>query len=205
MFSGSFYGLRSLFFRCFMALFCANVLTLLSSCEDDPVKRDYPRVKTLEVTNITEAGATFTGEVLEEGNSEITEHGFVWATRQPDVEYSNKVLLGSFSSTGKFSAEVGSNLTEGLTYQVAAFVISGEFTVYGEPVTFKSLGSEGPKMTGFLPDSALCGDTITITGRNFSWARGSNIVMFNDAQGLVCGDDQGRIDFWIYGPTKENN
>ncbi len=187
-----------------MALFCANVLALLSSCEDDPVKRDYPRVKTLEVTNITEAGATFTGEVLEEGNSEITEHGFVWATRQPDVEYSNKVLLGSFSSTGKFSADVGSNLAEGLTYQVAAFVISGEFTVYGEPVTFKSLGSEGLKMTGFSPESALCGDTITITGRNFSWVRGSNIVMFNDAQGLVCGDDQGRIDFWMYEPTKEN-
>jgi len=161
-------------------------LALLSSCEDEPVKRDYPRVKTLEVTNITEAGATFTGEVFEEGNQGITEHGFVWATRQPDVEYSNKVLLGSFSSSGQFSAEVGSSLAEGITYQVAAFVISGEYTVYGEPVTFKSLGSEGPRITGFSPGRALCGDTITIRGRNFSWVRGSNVVKFNDAQGLVC-------------------
>lgn len=157
----------------------------MPSCEDEPVGRDYPRIKTLEVTNITEAGATFTGEIFEEGNEEITEHGFVWATRRPEIEYSKKVLLGSFSGVGKFSAEIRTDLAEGITYQVAAFVISGEFTVYGEPVTFKSLGSEGTPIAGFSPERALCGNTITITGSNLSWAGGSKVVRFSDAQGQV--------------------
>ena len=34
---------------------------------------------------------------------------------------------------------------------------------------------------------ALCGDTIRITGRNFSWVRASNIVRFNDFTSVVCG------------------
>ena len=166
---------------CIMAL-----LMLIAGCEDEPVQRDYPRVKTLEVTNITSEGALFSAEVYEPGNAEISDHGFAWALSQPAIDYDNRVNLGPLTGTGQFTAEVSSALAEGVTYKVAAFVRSGEYTVYGNMVEFKSLGSMGPVITGFSPGRVLCGDTIVIRGRNFSWVRASNIVRLNDAAAVVC-------------------
>jgi len=164
----------------------AGFLLTLAGCEDEPVQRDYPRVKTLEVSNITSEGALFTAEVYEPGSGEITEHGFVWALSRPGLEYDNRIFLGTLSGTGQFTTEVRSTLSEGLIYQVAAFVRSGEYTVYGNTVEFMSMGSMGPEITGFSPERALCGDTILIRGRNFSWVRTFNIVRFNDVTASVC-------------------
>ena len=53
---------------------CMSALTFfLGGCEEDErVPRDYPRVRTLEVTNITGEGALFSAEVYDAGNVEIT-------------------------------------------------------------------------------------------------------------------------------------
>ena len=80
-----------------------------------------------------------------------------------------------------------STLAEGVTYKVAAFVRSGEYTVYGNTVEFKSLGSLGPEITGFSPDRVWCGDTVLITGRRFSWVNGFNQVFFNETVANICG------------------
>ena len=178
------YG-RSYTLICIWA-FLAGFLFTLPGCEDEPVQRDYPRVKTLEVTNITSEGALFAAEIFEPGTGEVSEHGFVWALSNPGLEYDNRIYLGPFSGTGIYSSDVRSTLTEGLTYKVAAFVRSGEYTVYGNIIEFKSLGSMGPVITGFSPDRALCGDTIEIRGRNFSWIKASNVVRFNNATAIVC-------------------
>ena len=162
------------------------LLLLVAGCEDETVKRDYPRVKTLEVTNITSEGALFAAEIYEPGEGEISEHGFVWALNNPGLEYDNKVFLGPLGDAGQFTAEVRSTLSEGNTYKVTAFVKAGDYTVYGNTVEFKSLGSLGPVITGFSPTTALCGDTIRITGRNFSWVKASNIVRFNDVTAIIC-------------------
>jgi len=167
-------------------VFSIVLLLLVAGCEDEPVPRDYPRVKTLEVTNITTEGALFVAEIYEPGDGEISEHGFVWALSRPGLEYDNKIMLGTVSGTGEFTAEVRSTLSQGLIYQVAAFVRSGEYTVYGNTVEFMSMGSMGPVITGFSPERALCGDTILIRGRNFSWVKAFNTVRFNDVTAAVC-------------------
>jgi hypothetical protein len=164
----------------------AVFLPFLSGCEDEPVPRDYPRVRTLPVTNITQEGAVFTAEVYEPGNVEITEHGFVWALSKPDVNSDNRVYLGTFTGTGQFSAEVRTTFQEGITYNITAFIRAGEYTVYGETMKFKSLGSLGPEITGFSPERVLCGDTVLIRGKNFSWVKTFNEVYFNDIKGVVC-------------------
>ncbi len=162
------------------------LLLLVAGCEDEPVQRNYPRVKTLEVTNITSEGALFVADIYEPGDGEISEHGFVWALSRPGLEYDNRIMLGSRSGTGEFTAEVRSTLSEGLIYQVAAFVRSGEYTVYGNTVEFQSLGSLGPVITGFSPDRVLCGDTILVRGKSFSWVKASNKVIFNETFADIC-------------------
>lgn len=167
-------------------IFLVCLAFLVAGCEDDPVQRDYPRVKTLEVTNITSEGALFVAEIYEPGDGEISEHGFVWALSRPGLEYDNKIMLGSLTGTGEFTAEVRSTLSEGLIYQVAAFVRSGEYTVYGNTVEFMSMGSMGPEITGFTPDRVLSGDTILIRGKRFSWVKGLNQVIFNETVADIC-------------------
>lgn len=164
----------------------AVIFVVLAGCEDEPVPRDYPRVKTLEVTSITPEGAVFTAEITEPGNGRISEHGFAWAVSTPNIDYDNRIYLGSFDAPGQFSAEISASLAEGVTYKVTAFVKSGEYTVYGNAVEFKSLGSLGPVITGFSPPRVNFGDTVTITGKNFSWISSSNIVRFNEERVVLC-------------------
>lgn len=153
----------------------------LTGCEDEPVQRDYPRVRTLEVTNITGEGATFVAEVFDEGNLEITEHGFTWSLSEPAVNSDERVYLGSFSGTGRFEADIGTALAEGITYTVCAFVKAGDYTVYGEKIKFKSLGSGSPVITGFSPVSAGWGDTVKVTGRQFSHRNVTNRVYIDES------------------------
>ncbi|MRS05353.1 hypothetical protein EG832_19395, partial [bacterium] len=155
-------------------------------CEDDPVPRDYPRVRTLEVINISSDGATFEAEVYDKGNAPVSEHGFAWALSLSNIEYGNTVLLGSLDTTSRFSANISSSLIKDKRYYVAAFVKSGEYTVYGNVVEFDSQGSHGPEITGFSPERAICGDTIMVRGRFFSTTRGQNIVMFGNITATVC-------------------
>ena len=145
------------------------VSMLVISCDKETVERDYPRVRTLEVTNITEAGVTFRAEVFEKGRFPITEHGFTWSFFKPDLRNSEKVVLGPFEGTGIFSADIMTALEKDLIYSVCAYVKAGDYTVYGEEVKFTSLGSTGPLITGFSPERAYCGDTILVWGRNYSY------------------------------------
>jgi hypothetical protein len=156
------------------------LLLLLSGCEDNHLARDYPRVRTLPVTNITDEGALFVAEIYEPGNVEITEHGFTWALGTPDVNEGERVLLGSFSGTGRFEAEIRTALEEGITYDVCAFVKAGDYTVYGDRVKFVSLGSGAPEIIDFMPKSAGWGDTVTITGRRFSHLNISNKIFIDN-------------------------
>jgi len=132
-----------------LLIFLTGLCLLLTGCEDEAVQRDYPRVRTLEVTNITSEGARFEAEIYEPGEGTISEHGFAWSLGTPNIDYDNRVYLGPSEGTDRFSADISSALTEGATYKVTAFVKSGEYTVYGNNVEFRSLGSMGPVITGF--------------------------------------------------------
>lgn len=162
------------------------LFVFLIACADENVPRDYPRVRTLAVANITGNGALFSAEIYEPGNVEITEHGFTWDLSNPDVDRDSRVYLGGFTGTGKFSSEVNASLQEGLTYKVSAFIKAGDYTVYGNTVEFASLGSLGPEITGFSPERVIYGDTVTLIGRNFNWVKNFNKVLFNEQEGLIC-------------------
>ncbi len=171
----------------FIFLIFIILLVSLSNCEKEKAQpREYPRVNTFAVTNITENGATFKGEIYSAGTEPITEHGFVWnAFYNPMYGSSNQVIIGPAKGAGEFSADVLTTLAEGSEYQVKAFAKTDEYIVYGPKVTFTSMGSGAPKVTGFEPSSGRWGDTITIKGDNFSYIPNYNIVLFNYIQCTV--------------------
>ena len=93
-----------------------------------------PEVKTLEVTNknIADGIAAFKGNVVSEGDLGYTERGFVYATvHNPTLSDSKVIAEGN--GTGDFTA-TATELIEGKTYYVRAYVTNKKGTVYGNEV-----------------------------------------------------------------------
>lgn len=159
------------------------ILSLVTNCEKEKEhSRSYPQVRTNPVTNITDKGATFNGNIYTLGTEAITDHGFVWGEESTLDLNDDKTLLGPLTSGGDFSADIVSSLAKTKEYYVKAFVKTAEHIVYGPPVTFISLGSGAPVITGFRPSSAEWLDTIEVSGKNFSWIKADNIVRLNQIQ-----------------------
>ena len=119
------------------------IVSLMFRCDDDHLSsREYPRLNTLEVSDITPLGAKVSAEFLLRGDFEILYYGFVWSDRpSPRVDHdSSAIFYGNIQDTG-FSAEITSGLTKGIYYYVRPFVQTGNYRVYGKNVSFKSEGN----------------------------------------------------------------
>ncbi|GET22110.1 IPT/TIG domain-containing protein [Prolixibacter denitrificans] len=168
-------------------LWLALILLQLASCEkDNSGSQPFPEVNTLDITNVSSEGATFNAEIKMRGQSPIERYGFVWsAIEHLDTTIMDKVILSDNIESGKFSATISSTLKEGETYAVYAFAKTGEYAVFGKSIQFKSLGSKGPVVTSFSPETGSWGDTITIRGKNFSYVGYENTVKLGTIQALV--------------------
>ena len=105
----------------------------------EEIEMDYtaamPVVKTVSIVskNIAEGVATFKGNVVSLGDLACTERGFVYSTTNTPTIDNNKITA-SGTGTGTFTA-TASQLQEGKTYYIRAFVTNKKGTVYGEELT----------------------------------------------------------------------
>ena len=161
--------------------FLLLVLLLLISCEKEkPATREYPRLRGTIITNISEDGATFTADLYSFGTEAIEEYGFLWDFGgELFYNSSSKVILGIPQKEGVFSTDIRSGLISERDYTVRPFVKTESRVVYGPLAYFKSLGCNGPIISGFYPKSALWGDTIKISGKYFAWAADQNLIKLN--------------------------
>lgn len=107
-------------------------------------KTDVPKVKTVEVTDVTRTTATVIGEVTDECGSEVTERGVCWGTsHNPTASGSH---LNSGTGTGSYSIAI-SNLEVGKTYYVRAYAKNSNGTAYGEELEFVTGDAVKPTVT----------------------------------------------------------
>lgn len=155
----------------------------MNACEKEKItSRDYPRVKTLDITQITSSGAVFNAEVFYNDDMDITDHGFVWGPSKARLFESTS--LGSFKATGNFSFTGTYGMEAGKQIFVKAYLVTESYTVYGNLMEFTSQGTDPLIITDFNPKSASMWDTITISGQRFSSVSG-NTVKFGDATATV--------------------
>jgi hypothetical protein len=149
-----------------------GICIFLSNCEEEkPVPHDYPRVKTLPVSNITEEGAVFSADLYELGTGTITEYGFEWGiTAKTTNVFDNKIKLNYLDGSELLSYDVRCGLYSDTLYSVRAFIATEKYLVHGNIVSFRSSGSNPPIIVSFLPKEGTWGDTIKIKGRYFSEA-----------------------------------
>ncbi|HEX2968320.1 MAG TPA: IPT/TIG domain-containing protein [Bacteroidales bacterium] len=174
------------------------LVSILIKCEDEtPVPREYPRISSTDIENISDSGAIFSADLYSLGNEKVIEHGFVWGLYPiTGIEQGERIFLGSPQKTGVFNAKIRTTLLEGRDYYVKPFAKTESRFIYGPEAKFISLGSKAPVITGFSPDSAGWSDTISVYGRNFSWL--SNEVFLNEVRLAIikCTDTciQARIE-----------
>ena len=187
-------------------LWLALIVLQLAGCEkDNSGSQPFPEVNTLDITNVSSEGATFNAEIKMRGHSPIERYGFVWSTIEHlDTTIMDKVILSDNMESGKFSATISSTLKEGETYAVYAFAKTGEYAVFGKSIQFKSLGSKGPVVTSFSPETGSWGDTITIRGKNFSYVGYENTVKLGTIQALVTSVSDSLLTIQVPEKINEN-
>lgn len=116
--------------------FAFSLLSLPGCDHYDFPESPYARVTTNPVLNISQSGAHFVGNLVKLDSKPITQHGFVWGlTENISIKSLDTIVLGSLTVTGEFSADVD-DLDAGTQYYVKSFVYTGEYYIYGDPVSF---------------------------------------------------------------------
>ena len=167
-----------------------------STVYGEEIEMDYtavmPVVKTVSIVskNIAEGVATFKGEVVSLGDLACIERGFVYSTANTPTVDNNKITA-SGTSTGTFTA-TASQLQEGKTYYIRAFVTNKKGTVYGEELTMD--------YTAGMPEVK----TLEVTNKNI----GAGTATFNGSI-LSLGDlgytERGFAYATVHNPTIGDN
>ena len=181
-----------------LGLFVLVVISLATCKDDEAIKRNWPRINTLPVTDISVQGANFNAEIISRGDFEIIQFGFVWSQyANPIIENSNKVVFQGNLMADTFSAQISTTLGENVRNHVRSFVKTADYLVYGKDVEFTSLGSGAPKIISFSPMKGSWGDTIRIHGRNFSYITGDNVVRLGEIKTTIISESDTLITVMI--------
>lgn len=120
----------------------------ISGCDDEVFEitpRDFPRLITKSVTEISDKGARFNAEFRYRGEKEILSYGFVWnetpfpTLRTPSTEI---YMVNENIQDDRYSTFISSGLIANETYYVRAFIQTSDYTVYGINQEYVSKGSE---------------------------------------------------------------
>ena len=110
-----------------------------------------PQVTTQAVTDIsrTNGRATFHGTIVDAGEPEYTERGFVYATTHNPMIDSDTKVVATGKGTGDFVANA-TGLVVGNTYYVRAYATNTQGTAYGEEVVadFKAIPPQVTTVSG---------------------------------------------------------
>jgi IPT/TIG domain len=161
-------------------LVALSIIISFASCtEEEVTSREFTRVKTSGVTDINETGATFQA-IVASSPVPVTDHGFLWHDQtSPLFENADRISLGPVSQIGPYQALCERGLSKGKKYYVRGYAVSDNNIVYGNVIEFTSRGSKPPSLSDFNPKVASWGDTIIVSGENFSVSSTKNVVKFD--------------------------
>lgn len=163
------------------------IMLLATTCQEEKyTDKGIPEVELTSVIAIEGQGAVFEGRILSTGSEEITEHGFLWDTdNNPLPATAEKVLLGPRQDPGTFTCIAAADIRKGQQYFARAFMVTAQHTSLGAITTFTGKGSIPAQLISVIPSEAVCGDTVVIRGKYFSFTPANNIVRFDGTPGKI--------------------
>jgi len=167
-----------------------------------------PTVVTNATTNVSYFLATFNGTIVDVGDPNYTEKGFVWVLGTGTPTTSNNKEIVSGTSAGSYS-NTYSLPSDNQTYTVRAYAINTQGTAYGANNSFTTL--ELPRTasvttldaTNVVETSARLNGNITdvgnpnYTSKGFYWKAGTTTPTASDNVVNVSGTSAGTYDSLI--------
>ncbi|MEZ5082484.1 MAG: FISUMP domain-containing protein [Bacteroidales bacterium] len=142
--------------------------------EENPTPTGVPEVSTASVSLITLSSAQCGGEVINEGDSAVTDRGVCWNTATNPTIANNYTNDGS--GLGGFLSSL-TNLEPATTYYVKAYATNAIGTAYGEELSFSTPIPGAPEIstsaaTYVTENSAKSGGNVIDEGDSEVTARG---------------------------------
>lgn len=149
----------------YVGLLALMVVFSFFACKKDNKPKTLAVLTTATPTEVTVTGAKLSGTITNDGNSAITERGFVYSDviETPTLANSKIVATGTGSS---FNADL-TGLLSGTTYHVRAYATNGVGTAYGNAEEFMT-GNSAPIATGVSVTGTPKGDEL-LTG-NYTYS-----------------------------------
>jgi len=121
-----------------------------------------PVVTTTAISNITTAGATSGGEVVDDGGVDVTLRGVCWSTTTgPTTALPTKTTDGT--GEGVFTSAI-TGLTSGATYYVRAYATNQFGTSYGAELSFTASATILPPSATTSSATPVGTTTVTLNG-----------------------------------------
>ena len=121
-----------------------------------------PIVVTSEITEIWKTTAISGGDVIHDGNTNITGRGVVWSTSEnPTIEENDDYTIDG-SGLGEFTSNL-TVLTAGTKYYLRAYATNQEGTAYGEQFSFTTIADLQDT------DASPCLGTETVTYDSYTY------------------------------------
>lgn len=138
--------LQHILFFCILFI----LISIMFSCEQISLERVI-KVQTDSVMSVTPSSALVSGYFIDKGENEIIQHGHCWSENKTPTVNQNHSALGGITDNIRFKSEL-SNLNSNTTYYVRAYAATNSITVYGEEVSFETVGSASPEPCPGMPD-----------------------------------------------------
>lgn len=140
-----------------------------SSCNDDDKPQTLPEVTTAAVTDVATTTATAGGEIVSDGNTQVTASGVVYSsTNNLPVLTDSKV--DATATSGVFTNEL-TGLVSGMQYHVRAYATNSVGTAYGNVIDFTT-GNAAPEATNVLVTGTAQGGKVLTATYTYSDAEG---------------------------------
>jgi hypothetical protein len=119
----------------------AGIIILFFACEKLDIKREII-IETGTISDTTANSAIITGEILDLGESEISEYGHCWSINEnPTTALETKTTQVKRNSRGVFEDTLSPLMPE-TRYYVRAYATDAQGTVYGSQIEFSTLKEE---------------------------------------------------------------
>ena len=173
-------------------LVISNSISIYENFDEEPISESSPTISSPSVSGITSNTATFSANVTDDGNSAVTERGFVYSSERNTPELSDSKLTAG-TGTGSFNG-TASGLSDNTQYWVRSYAINGVGTSYGEDVvtftTTPELSSDfslAPNNVTILCPDAAIGDVGEINGVYYTKRRAVDITPSNASTTCTSG------------------
>jgi hypothetical protein len=142
---------------------------------------EYLTLRTLDVSDVKEAGVTFNCEINTLAN--LSEAGFFWSVSE-DFSNPGKVTFTENVKAGVNSIPVDFRYIKGTVYYVKSYARFINAIVFGNVITFEGQYDPAVKINHFSPATGTWNDTISISGKNFQTGT-SHIIKVNIGENLA--------------------